>query len=277
MDREEGAVSEITAEILIVSLVVGLGIAIFVIMFGIIPQIPTSAYLATDVSFKKMPGYSAMAITHLGGDMVTFIDPGEAPYFVRVYVDTPYGSYLVVPDATTSPFRTGNTVYIYYNGSGYGMTSDLAGVPTVPLPSAEVRVRIVDDASGLLIKTWSAGTSGTQTPTGTETPTSTATLSATSTPTTAAPELTRTVTVIWSPSGYGYGSESPPVKLANSQEVRVPRGSSKTIYFVPNAGYAVLTIKLDGTTVYSGSSVGSTISYTITNIVEDRTITTTFG
>jgi hypothetical protein len=83
--------------------------------------------------------------------------------------------------------------------------------------------------------------------------------------------------VIWTPGTSGYASISPPAALTNSQEIRIPRGSSKTIYFVPNAGKAVLTISLDGTTVYSGTSVGTTISYTVTNVVEDRTLTAKFS
>jgi hypothetical protein len=96
------------------------------------------------------------------------------------------------------------------------------------------------------------------------------------TQTTTTSSSTRTVTVRWSPSSYGYGSLSPPIKLTNSQEVRVPRGGSQTFYFVPNANKAVLKIRLDGTTVYSGSSAGTTISYTVSNVVEDRELTATF-
>jgi hypothetical protein len=272
MDRQDNAFSEITAEILIVGLALVLGIVILGVVFGIVPQIPKSAYITADASIKQMSGYSAIAITHQGGDTASFINPENTPFFIVAYVDTPDGSHKVLPDATTSPFRPGKTVYIYYNGTDYAMTANLNGVAAASLPSSAIRVRIVDDASQLLVLDWRTTTAGTPvlattTPVPTTTPPPTATTAVS----------TRTITVIWSPDSYGYGSEAPPAKLSNSQEVRVTRGSSKTIYYVPNAGYAVRTIKLDGTTVYTGSSPGSTISYTVTNILEDRTLIATFG
>jgi hypothetical protein len=117
----------------------------------------------------------------------------------------------------------------------------------------------------------------TQNVTPSPTATANATLTATPAPTATTATGTRTITVIWSPSAYGYGSISPPTALANSAEVLIPRGSSKTIYYVPAAGRKVLTIKLDGTTVYTGSSVGVTVPYTVTNVLEDRTLIATFG
>jgi len=272
MGFQESAFSEITAEILIVGLALVLGIVILGVVFGIVPQIPKSAYISADASIRQMPGYSAIAITHRGGDTASFLDPGAAPFFIKAIVDTSDGSHTVVPDTTTSPFGPGKTVYIYYNGTDYAMTTDLNGVAAVPLPYSAIRVRIVDDTSQLLILDWRTTTNGSPALTAT-----TPIPKTTPAPTATTAVSTRTITVIWSPGTYGYGSEAPPSRLVSSQEIRVPRGSSKTIFFVPNSGYAVLTIKLDGATVYTGSSAGSTISYTVTNILEDRTLIATFG
>jgi hypothetical protein len=55
-------------------------------------------------------------------------------------------------------------------------------------------------------------------------------------------------------------------------------GSSQIVYFVPAvANKAVKTITLDGVTVYTGSSKGATISYTLTNVVSAHTLAATFG
>jgi len=315
MHENGGAVSEIAAEILILALVVILGAIIFVMVFGVMPQIPRTSYLATEISLKEMPGYSAIAIRHQAGDSLNFTGGADLPGAAQVSILTPTGTYTAVPGPGFMAFGPGSTVYVYYTGTVYRLVSDLSGVTAQPLPASGLRLTLVDRTSGLLINAWDLLPSGTPTPTitttatatatvtptatatatptntttpsptATATPAPTATATATPTPTATAtpapiattPVTTKTITVIWSPNGLGYGSESPPVKLVNSQEVRVPRGSSKTIYFVPNSGKKVLTIKLDGTTVYSGSSVGSTISYTVSNIVEDRTLTATFG
>jgi len=337
MRSREDAFSELTDEILILAIVLILGAIIFVIVFGVVPQIAKGAYISADVSVKQMPAYSSIAIKHRGGDILHFSGITETSYPATIYVDTQNGSYQAVPSPAVGEFRPGNTVYLYYTGAGYGITQNLNGVAALPQPSEDLRVRIVDPVSGLMILEWksvkygttttkmvtptsavpttnttnvtttvtptatitttanvtatvTANATATATPTATITATAnvtatvTANVTATAIPTTAitsvattAAPATRTITVIWSPSGLGYGSVSPPTALKSSQEVRVPRGSSKTIYFVPNSNKKVLTIKLDGATVYSGSSTGATISYTVSNIVEDRTITATFG
>jgi len=292
------AISEVSAEILLVGLVLCMGAAIFVIVFGVLPMIPKSAYLATDVNVQQLPGYSVIAITHRGGDSLTFIDPAKAPYFAWVYVDTPVGSYTVVPDATTSPFQPGDRVYIYYNGIGYGLTSNLASVSAYPLPSPDMRVRIVDAASNLLILDWGMGTYGTQklpdtitptstttvttTPVNTTAPTPTATVSPTPTNTTApTPTATATstsppsytISVSWSPAGLG--TISPPGTTPGT--VTVASGASQTFTFTPNSKKTVLSISLDGSTVSSGGSVGQTLTYTLNNVQSPHSLTATFG
>jgi hypothetical protein len=368
MGSSDDAISEVVAEILIVFFVLTLGAIVGVMLFGVMPSIPKTAYLATEGSYKTMPTYSAIAIQHRAGDTLSFSPTPLSSYPSEIYVDTRAGSFLAVPDRSAALFQPGDTIYVYNTATGYHITKDLTGVTAVPLPSGDNSVKIIDSAANLLIVTWpptktavsptstatvtptptatatatinvtatptataiptnittptstataTATINVTATPTATTTPTNTATPTATATPTptntatpaptatatptatttitvtatvTATPTTTatatsiatessetKTITVSWSPKASGYGSQSPPVRLTNSQEIRVPMGSSKTLYFVPNSDKAVLTIKLDGTTVYSGSSVGSTISYTISNIVEDRTLTATFS
>jgi hypothetical protein len=314
MGSSDDAVSEVVAEILIIFLVLSMGAVVGAMLFGVMPAIPKTAYLATEGSYKTMPTYSAIAIHHRAGDALSFSPTSLSSYPAEIRVDTLTGSFLAVPDRSAALFQPGDTIYVYNTGTGYHITKDLTGVTAVPLPSEFTSVKIIDSTANLLIVTWpptkdavspTSTATVTPTPTATATATATATINVTATPTatptltntatpaptaTATPtttktpkptetdsSLTRTITVIWSPKASGYCSESLPVRLTNSQEIRVLKGSSKTLYFVPNSDKAVLTIKLDGTTVYSGSSVGSTISYTVSNIVEDRTLTATFS
>lgn len=343
MRSRDDAVSEVAAEILIIFLVLSLGAIIAAMLFGIMPYIPKTAYLATEGSYKIMPDYSAIAIHHRAGDSLNFSDTLMASFPAEIKVDTPSGSFPAVPDASAALFQAGDTIYVYNTGTGFRITKDLSGVSAVPLPVGETRVRIIDSTANLLIITWppvnndtsptgsatatptptatatptltanvtpTATTTTTVTPTATvtvnetATPTPTATITVTATPTntttptptataTATPSPTATatptptatsstvaVTVSWSPggAGVGCGSISPPTCLTSGQAVAVTSGSSQTFYFIPGAANkAVKTIALDGTTVYTGSSKGVTIPYTISNIVSPHTLAATFG
>jgi cytoskeletal protein RodZ len=203
------------------------------------------------------------------------------------------GSYKVVSAPSLAVFKPGDTVYLYYTGTGFIATKDLTGAPIVTLPSGWVAVRLVDINSGVLIsqETLVEGPVTTLPP-ATPTPTATWTSNVTSTPaatvnvtptattTTATPTpVIYGVTVSWSPSGLGYGSVSPPASLTNPQTVSIAQGGSLTVYFIPraHAGKAVKTIKLDGVTVYTGSAADTTVSYTVTNVQGLRTLAATFG
>ncbi len=180
MRSSEDAVSEVAAEILIISLVLVLAAFIFALVFGVMPQIPKTAYLATDISVKQMPDYSAVAISHKGGDELGFTDAAEAPYLATLFVDSSTGTYPVTPFTGDQVFGPGDTVYIYYNGTGYNLVSNLDGVTASPAPFEDMRVRIVDATANLLIQGWGTVQSGAATPV-TATPTTTLTVNVTAT------------------------------------------------------------------------------------------------
>lgn len=307
--KSEEGVSEILDETLIIALGLVCAVIVGAFVFGFAVPVQKSAYVVPQFGIKDLGGKVVITAYDRGGDPVYFNVTPLAKYKAAFYVDTSLGTYQAVPESKLTVFRPGDVVYLYYTGSGFVVTGTPPGASAVTLPSGRVAVRLVDTYSGTLISqatvvegpvvfiptanvtptamptaTVTVTSTPTTTPTATPTanitaipsPTPTATATATPTPTATA-SATKTITVKWSPSGLGYGSISPPAALANSAEVKVPVGSSKTIYFVPNSNKAVLTIKLDGTTVYTGSSVGTTISYTVTNVVEDRTITAPLG
>ena len=190
-----------------------------------------------------------------------------------------YSKTLQIPVPLSNVTTSQTVAYSLVSNS---TTTTIPSSTSTPTPTATVSevptssVTASPTATQSPVETTNTTASPTATSTSVPTTNTTATLTTTTTSTPTAIS-TRTITVIWSPSASGYGSLSPPTKLANSAEVIVPRGSSKTIYYVPNANVSVRTITLDGTKVYTGSSIGTTVSYTVTNIVEDRTLIATFG
>jgi len=291
MHKNGDAVSEVTAEILMIGLVTILGAVVLVMVFGVMPLIPKTSYLATDISLTEMPGYSAIAIHHRGGDPLNFTRAAGVPGAALITIITPAGTYPVVPDAGFLVFEPGDTVYVYHTGTGYHLVADLSGVTAVPLPATGLRLTIVDLTSGLLITKWdllpagipvtSSATTATTTTTPATTTTTTTTATATASPTatavTTTPAPGYSVRVSWSPPGLGYISISPPTPLANPGTVSVASGQSQTFSFVPIKKKAVSTIVVDGTTVYSGSTVNVTVTYALTNVAAPHTIAATFG
>ncbi|MDD4137417.1 MAG: type IV pilin [Methanoregula sp.] len=297
MHKNGDAVSEVTAEILMIGLVTILGAVVLVMVFGVMPLIPKTSYLATDISLTEMPGYSAIAIHHRGGDPLNFTRAAGVPGAALITIITPAGTYPVVPDAGFLVFKPGDTVYVYYTGTGYHLVANISGVTAVPLPATGLRLTIVDLTSGLLIQEWQLMPSGipvpsttavtptlTPAPTATTTTaittTTTTTTTTTPTPTTTTPAPgTISITISWAPNGLGYISIAPPTPLSNPGTVAVTSGSSQTFSFVPRevANKAVKTIVVDGTTVYTGSSNNTTITYTLMNVVAPHTIAATFG
>jgi hypothetical protein len=276
MKQHEDGFSEVLDETLIIGLGVLCAVVVMMLVFGVIPTIQKTAYIVPLSGTKDVAGKTVITVFDRGGEPVYFNATPLASYKAAIYVDTSAGSFAAVPAPGVNVLKPGDLVYLYYTGSGFIIASNLTGASITTLPAGQVTVRIVDSNSNVLISR-EVVVKGT----GTVTPSPTITANVTTVTTTPIPTATatstRTVTVIWSPNGLGYGSISPPAQLANSAEVKVPRGSSKTFYFVPNVNKAVQTITLEGTQVYSGSSVGATISYTVSNIAEDRTLMARFG
>jgi len=281
--RNDAAVSTLTGVILMVALVVLMTAIVSSFLLGVILPTHKSAYIVADAKVTSENGYPLVTLLNRGGDYCYFSGTGSG-YPISVQISSGGRSETALPAPAGLVWEPGSALYITYSGTGYDVTDDPAQINGTPrqFPGNEVTVSVIDTSNSLLVyskKLTIAGSSGNPAAALTQnvTQTANATVTVTATPTATAVTATRTITVIWSPGGYGYGSLSPPTPLANSQEVRIPRGSSKTIYFVPNANRAVRTIKLDGATVYTGSAIGSTISYTVSNVVEDRTLTATFG
>ncbi|MCX6692759.1 MAG: type IV pilin N-terminal domain-containing protein [Methanoregula sp.] len=279
--QTDAAVSTLIGVILMVALVLVLTAILSTLLFGFITPAQKSAYLTADAQYSTQNGYPVITLLHRGGDTGQLPGSGKG-YPLLVQISSEGSSETACPDPVGLVWAPGSTLYITRTSTGYNVTNALGWIPasSQTFPGNEVTVSVIDTSNNLPVyskKLTIAGSSGNVITTLTQNVTLIPTATANVTPTATATTATRTITVIWSPGGYGYGSLSPPTPLTNSQEVRIPRGSSKTIYFVPNANRAVLTIKLDGVTVYTGSSTGSTTSYMVSNVVEDRTLIATFG
>ncbi|MFA7695009.1 MAG: hypothetical protein WCX63_05700 [Methanoregula sp.] len=300
MKRDNSGISEISDELLLVGLLIGLTIVILASSMGLFGFLHKSAYVVPDFSFTNVSGHSVVAVFHRAGDPVYFTNTSAGSYRAGFYIDTLSGTYPAVPVSTFQQLSPGDTVYIYYTGSGFSATKNLTGSGFSFLPAGILNVRLIDETNHVLIaqmnktagavSTPSANRTVTTTPLPTAnvtthvTPTITITANVTTNVTTPVSTVTTTVTnvgenskkveVKWSPQGLG--TVTPPGGNQGAS-VSVPRYGSQTFVCTPNANKAVLSIKLDGGTVYTGSSIGSSISYTVSNVVEDHTLTVTFG
>ena len=287
MRSRDDAISEVAAELLIIVLVLILGAVVAAMLFGVMPNIPKNAYLVTECSYPVMTGYTAIAIHHRAGDSLNFSDTNLASFPAEIRVDTPAGSSRGIPDLSAALFRAGDTIYLYNTITGFRITKDLAGIPAAPLPSGDIRVRLIDTTANALIGECSLlqyQVTGTPTvtptatptisPTGTPSQTPTPTATATATPT---PDPTkRTVNVSWSPQGLGNVTLLPSTPLVSGQSVTVAVGSSPTFTFTPHTRKYVEWIQLDGATVYTGTAVNTTITYTIPSIAANYVLTAVF-
>lgn len=278
----DSAVSALIGVILIVALVLILTAVISVVFLGFISGVPLqkTAYIAAEAKYNTQYGYPLVSLYNKAGDTGLLSGTGSG-YPITVLISTTDGSANATPDPENLKWAPGTFLFIIRTDTGYTITDDPDRITGTPLafPGNDITVTIIDTVENVLIynKKITAGNSGNVTTTTTSTVTITTTPTPTATVTPTPTVSTNKIMIIWSPATYGYASLSPPEPLTNSRAITVPTGSSKTIYFIPNAGKAVLTIKLDGTTVYSGSSTGSTIEYTILNVVEDRILRATFG
>lgn len=150
MKREDG-ISEILGETFILILIVAIAVILGTIVFGHVIPIDKSAYVAVHFGTKVLAGQTVITAYDRGGDPVYFNATPLAKYKAAFYVDTDLGSFRAKPDSTLAVFNPGDTIYLYYTGSGFVMTKTLTGAPVIDLPSGRVAVRLVDINSGTLI------------------------------------------------------------------------------------------------------------------------------
>lgn len=194
------------------------------------------------------------------------------PVTIRAVTDPePTGSVRLVLTGTASRTQTENIVpYCLFGDDPQGQYNPW--IPTPPVYGSYQLTGTPFTGSG------ATGTAGTPlTISFTFAPPPTTPTTTTTTPTPTPTSITKNVVVSWSPGGLGDVYLLPSTTLSNPQTVTALTGSSPSFSFVPKNNKYVQTIMLDGSTVYSGSSVGTSITYTISNIMADHTLVATFG
>ena len=311
MKRRDAGVSELTDEFLLIGLLLAIAIIILAISFGLFGFLQKSAYVVPDFGFKNVSGHSVIAVFHRAGDPVYFTGMANNSFQAGFYVDTLTGTYPAKPVPSLTAFGPGQTVYIYYTGSGFAAATNLSGVTFSSLPPGILNLRLVDLKTHVLIAQMNTttGTTGTGTATtanitttATTAATQTATITTSTTATTATTAATQTatitastavttnattvptpasyaITVSWTPRGTSganpLGTVTPPG--INGGVLSVPTGASQTFSFIPASGYRVRFIMVDGVQVSSGGAVNQVLTYTLSNVQATHTVSANFG
>lgn len=258
--QDEEGMSEIMDSTLIIALGLVLAVVVAVLVFGVFIPVDKTAYLVPQFGIGKVSGATVITIFNRGGEPVYFNGSPQAKYKAELYVDTQSGLYKAVPAPSLGVFKPGDTIYAYYNGSGFVVTNTLSALTFPSLPSGKITVKLIDATSGVLIAQEDLMPSAT-------TPASTVT---TITP---APH---TIMVSWLP--WGLGSVTPPGgNPGATTAVSVAHGAEWTFIATPDSKKAVLSITVDGVMVYSGSFIGTPVPYTFSNVVADHTLSVRFG
>lgn len=306
MERED-AVSELIDETLVLALVVICAGIVGIMLLGMAMPAEKTAYMVPQFGTISAGGKTVVTIFDRGGDPLYFNGSAAASYKAAIFVDTSAGSFPAIPGPGLTVFKPGDTIYLWYTGSGVIAAKSLPPSAIASFPAGGVAVRIVDVDSHILIagETVVPGPVVTSTVTATATPTPTATVStptttatatgtigttsptptatATATITTATPTPTVTpsayaISVTWVPKGSGNnaaGSVSPPG--VNDASVQVPAGGSQTFTITPAPGYRVRLVFLDGVQVSSGGSVGQVVTYTVSNVQATHSLSVHFS
>jgi FlaG/FlaF family flagellin (archaellin) len=200
MEGNEDGASELLDETLIIAMGLVLAVVVGMMVFGLLPMVEKSAYMIPKFGVGSLSGTTFITMDHRSGDPVDFSAQPESKHSAVLYVDTQGGSFTAVPVTGLSLFNPGDTLYVYYTGSGFVLTNTLAGASFVSLPAGTITVRLVDATSGTviardeLILAQSTSPTATATATGTTTTTTTPTTTATTTTVTATISATTSTT-----------------------------------------------------------------------------------
>ena len=145
---EEDGVSEIVAVLLLVAIGMILAGVIFGGALSLASGMERSAYVAVDA--REDPAGAGIRLSSLGGDALG-LSPASAGVPLEIYVDDRVGSHRVVPVGAVGAddLRPGDTLSIWWDGSGYRAAPVLQGHD--PLPDGPLDVRLVDGRHHTLI------------------------------------------------------------------------------------------------------------------------------
>ncbi len=278
--EDDSGISEVFDQTLLLALVVITAGLVGLMAFGFAIPSEKTAYVVPRFAVADVDGKTVISAFSRGGDPLYFNTTPLANYKAAFYVDTSAGNFRAVPVAGLEVFKPGDMVYLFYTGTGfYAVDHPPAGGSVVTLPPGRVTVRLVDVNSGVLIAQETVVEGPVLTGVTTATPAPTATTSPTGTPTPTAtattPPASYTVTVFWTPPGTGVGTITPLGTSGGS--VTVAAGASQTFTLTPGNTKRVISISLDGLQVGGPGAVGQTLTYTLTNVQANHSLTAVFG
>lgn len=165
MKRRDAGISELTGELLMIGLLLAIVIIILTVSFGLTGFLQRSAYVVPDFSFKNVSGHTVIAVFHRAGDPVFLTNTTNGSFQAGFYVDTIAGSYRAAPVSALSGFVPGDTVYIYYTGSGFAIAKNLTGISVAPFAASRIlNVRLIDENTHVLIAQMNATTAASGVP-----------------------------------------------------------------------------------------------------------------
>jgi hypothetical protein len=157
--KTERALSDIMAIVLIIFLVIVLALVTLALFFGNFHLQPKSSYILPEVSNQTFYSKNIFIIFHRGGDPV-YLGSAAAggQNLMGVYIDTKTNiSPRVVPDASASTLKPGNTLYLYNTTTGFRMTANPAMLQypnASAITACPLSIRLVDETAKLLIGQW---------------------------------------------------------------------------------------------------------------------------
>ena len=115
-----------------------------------------STYLLPELQYQTLNEDSYISILNRGGDTVSLNASSSGQNLISVYVDTMTGSYRALPVAGLNQFKTGNTIFVYYNATvkGYKITNNVNAMPGTSFAICPVTVRLVDENAKIIVSKW---------------------------------------------------------------------------------------------------------------------------
>jgi len=171
----EWGINEVIGTILMVVLLIALAVIIGGIVMGYIVIQPKSAYIPPRIEVVDYAGSQAISLYSRGGDAAVLDPAQEGRYVLGIYLDTPRGTFSVVPDSGVTTWNPGETRYIYYNATlnEYRAGGTVPDYGADPIPDAEILLRVVDLRAQLLVLKEGIAVYGGGTPVTIPTPTAT--------------------------------------------------------------------------------------------------------
>lgn len=155
--KNEHALSEIFATILIIGLVIVLVGIVVILSSDIVSLTEKPAFITMDISSQNLSTKNIITVFHRAGDEAYLNASDQGQYEVGVYIDTSSISPRAQPVLGVNIFRPGSTLFVYNTTNGYRITDSsvsLSSPAVLSVTACPLGVRVVDEKSKTLIAHW---------------------------------------------------------------------------------------------------------------------------